>query len=769
MPLVNVKLIEGVFDAAQKRGMTIAPISTRSARPSRSAQSAERAPRTRGARIRCGGRSTARQHGWAEGSKERRHVWPFLSRCGLAITATLTIAGPIGLSGAAADPPPAPGSLDFSFDGDGIVQTSIGDAGQGTAMAVQPDGGIVVVGFSEQGSATGRDFVVARYNPDGSLDSSFGGDGTVAVPIGPGVSRDEAYAVALQADGRIVVAGETWEGTTSIHHAALARLNTDGSLDGAFGGDGTVVTPMGTSSTARGVVVQPDGRIVIAGAGTELSGGVGTWIALSRRMPDGSLDSSFAGGGTVFTTIGSSSVAHAMTMQPDGRLVLAGQFRGGSITFLIVLRYGADGSTDTSFAGSGNVQHQIDSNTINVATALDIAPDGNIVVAGFVASPFKMVLLRLRPAGGLDPAFDGDGIVTIAPGGFGQAFGVKVDSAGRPIMTGDTAGVGTDVGLVRHLGTGALDPSFGDGGVVVTNVGTGNNHGRAVAIQADDRILVAGHNTNPVHALNVLRFHGDTPVRRLTVAPSGSGTGTVASDPAGIACGLDCTEDYDPGITVELTATAAVGSYFAGWSGACSGTQTCPVTMDEDRNVTATFELDTTPPDTTITSGPGALTTDMTPTFEFTADETGATFECAVDDGTFASCTSPHTTGPLAGGGHTFAVRATDQAANSDPSPATRSFTVDMTPPDTAITSASPPVSADNTPMFSFASTEAGSTFTCQMDGAASFACSSPQTAGPLATGPHTFAVYATDAAGNADLSPATMEFRVRPGSHRPR
>ena len=174
---------------------------------------------------------------------------------------------------------------------------------------------------------------------------------------------------------------------------------------------------------------------------------------------------------------------------------------------------------------------------------------------------------------------------------------------------------------------------------------------------------------------------------------------------------------------------------------------------------------DTTAPDTAITGGPTGTTGDNTPTFTFTATETGATFECRIDAGSWNACSSPLTTAALAGGPHTFAVRAKDALGNVDASPASRSFTVsiaDTTAPDTAITSGPSGPTNDNTPTFGFnAPGESGATFECRIDTGSWNACSSPLTTAALADGAHTFAVRAKDAAGNVDQSPAARSFTV--------
>ncbi|WP_081690627.1 Ig-like domain-containing protein [Conexibacter woesei] len=181
---------------------------------------------------------------------------------------------------------------------------------------------------------------------------------------------------------------------------------------------------------------------------------------------------------------------------------------------------------------------------------------------------------------------------------------------------------------------------------------------------------------------------------------------------------------------------------------------------------TTTPPADTTAPDTSISSGPTGTTNDNTPTYAFTATESGSTFQCKVDSGAWASCTSPKTLSTLADGSHTFSVRATDAAGNTDASPASAAFTVstqvaDTTAPETTIGSGPAGTTNDSTPAFAFTSSESGSTFGCKVDSGAWTSCTSPKTLSTLADGSHTFSVRAKDAAGNTDASPATRTFTI--------
>jgi hypothetical protein len=186
--------------------------------------------------------------------------------------------------------------------------------------------------------------------------------------------------------------------------------------------------------------------------------------------------------------------------------------------------------------------------------------------------------------------------------------------------------------------------------------------------------------------------------------------------------------------------------------------------MDQDYPSWATMAGDTTPPNTTITAGPPLFTKNTTANFAFASTEPGSTFKCRLDGAAlFTNCASPKAYSGLAEGTHTFRVRATDSAANTDPTPATRSFTVDTTPPNTSITSGPSGTITKHNAIFGFSSSEANSHFQCKLDAAAYAACASPKGYGGLANGNHTFRVRAFDRAGNVDGTPAARTFRVQP------
>ncbi|MGI8944761.1 MAG: delta-60 repeat domain-containing protein [Thermoleophilaceae bacterium] len=239
------------------------------------------------------------------------------------------------------------GSLDTTFSGDGIQTTEVTNADYGTAVALQPDGRILIVGAGlRSGLST---FVLARYEPNGSLDASFSGDGKQTTELG----TEGAFAagVALQTDGKIVAVGGAGG------DFAIARYGTDGSLDPGFASDGTQTIDLGgaDSESARDVAVQADGRIVAAGGNG--SGGVGDF-ALARLNSNGSLDTTFSGDATTRTDFSTFDFVSGVALQNDGRIVAAGgSIFGPSLmsSVFAVARYHPEGSLDAGFSGDGKV------------------------------------------------------------------------------------------------------------------------------------------------------------------------------------------------------------------------------------------------------------------------------------------------------------------------------------------------------------------------------------------------------------------------------
>jgi len=391
---------------------------------------------------------------------------------------TVTIAG-LFLSVLTSPSKAASGDLYLFFGNGGKITTAIGNGGSASAIAIQSDGKIVVVGTASI-TVNNNDFAVIRLNSDGSFDTSFDGDGKVTTDFSQ--TQEYAEAVAIQPDGKIVVAGYSGSFLIGGPDFALVRYNTDGSLDTSFDGDGKLKTDFGNSvDYARAVAIQSDGKIVVAG---------GPFFALARYNTDGSLDTSFDGDGKVITRFdetANAKAANAVAIQSDGKIVAAGT----NSNFALV-RYNTDGSLDASFDGDGKVT-TVFVNIYASANAIAIQSDGRIIAVGEsgTGSEYDFTAARYNTDGSLDISFDIDGKVTTDIGGRDRALAVAIQLNGKIVV----AGVGPSFAIARYKTDGSLDLSFDSDGKVTTAFST-NSGAQAVAIQSDGKIVAAGYSNN---------------------------------------------------------------------------------------------------------------------------------------------------------------------------------------------------------------------------------------------------------------------------------
>jgi uncharacterized delta-60 repeat protein len=385
------------------------------------------------------------------------------------------------------------GSLDEHFGVGGEVTThfpgSLGDAGMG--LVVQRDSTLVAAGtVTSEGGVIGynNNFGLARYDRDGSLDTRFGSAGTVTTDFGDG-TQDYAEAIVMQRDGKLVVAGATASPFGGNVDFGLARYDRDGSLDTSFGTGGIVTTDLGGGNDyATALAVQPDGRLVAAG----FVGGA--TFALVRYDRDGSLDTSFGTGGIVST--GMDGQGQAVAVQADRKLVVAGS---ASDDFGLV-RYNPDGSPDPTFGTGGIVTTDFTGN-VDAAYALAVQPDGRLLAAGFTVvslAPFSVGfgLARYNRDGSLDTTFGVNGKVTTTLGGFDTAYAVVALPDGRLVAGGAShAAGGLNFGLARYDRHGSLDTTFGSNGMVTTTFnGAGAGYVNALALQPNGKLVAAGVN-----------------------------------------------------------------------------------------------------------------------------------------------------------------------------------------------------------------------------------------------------------------------------------
>jgi len=526
-----------------------------------------------------------------------------------------------------------PGTLDPSFGMGGKVVTAIGTGDdRGHAMALQSDGKVVVAGYTHNGS--NKDFAVLRYLADGSLDLNFGSGGKITLDFG--ATNDEANGVAIQPDGRIIVVGNALNGS-SVNVFALARLNPDGSLDTGFGlsGTGKLKLSVGTASAetlARAVKVQPDGKIVVAGHALATS----TYdFAILRLLPDGTLDGGFGTGGAVTTHLFIGDYAWDVEFQADGKIVVSGISSHGS---LLVTRYHIDGTQDTSFTPTSQSQHVYD-------TA--IQADGKIVVAGATVADggsqdFRLV--RYLPTGALDPTFGNNGVVVTGIGTAQDlAYRVELQPDGRILAAGFSQNANTgfeDFAVVRYHTNGTLDSGFQGTGKVTAGFSGGSAIARGLTITPDGRILLVGYAHNGTkNNFAILRLHG-TGNLSTTVPAHGSYTSNNRPEIRGTATS---------GFTVNIRVDGVVkGSTVTDENGVWSFTPSAPL-ADGLRSAAATetdgfgntgplsnvvsFTVDTVAPAVPVitTPVPDSVLNTSWPVIGGTA-EAGATVRVYIDD-----------------------------------------------------------------------------------------------------------------------------------------
>lgn len=410
------------------------------------------------------------------------------------------------------------GSLDNTFDGDGMLTTDFNSTNDYAAsLAIQGDGKIIVVGYLYS-LLESEKMVVVRYDTGGTPDKSFGTDGKIIASFEQGNTSFDA--IAVQEDGKIIAAGQTFNGTNNSF--AVARYYPNGTLDKSFGNNGRQITDFGNNAYATAVALQSNGKILVAGNLTSN-------FCIVRYNNDGNLDSSFNGNGKVIVSSGYDNYGNSIALQSDGKIVFTvtsfasndydssslkifrlningsadntfsqkgdplTNFRatsiaiqndgkillGGSYSLNVsrgfaVARYNTDGSLDKNFSGDGKNVSFFDPNTCGV-TSLAVQNDGKIIIGGYSEgyngiTPF--VVARYKSDGNIDSAFGKDGFQFTNIGGIlSFAYAVAIKNDGRIALAGGD-GKG-NFAILLHKSNGTLDSTFGNNGIKITNVGIG--------------------------------------------------------------------------------------------------------------------------------------------------------------------------------------------------------------------------------------------------------------------------------------------------------
>lgn len=415
------------------------------------------------------------------------------------------------------------GELDSSFAGDGVATLGITAADdEFKALVVQPDGKPVAVGYTAENGDP--DLLLARFTSEGMPDNTFGTNGRVVLDVG---DIDAFWAVALQADGRIVAAGLT-SAVGSGDRVAVARFNADGSADGTFATGGLAALDLGSDSDrAWDLALQADGRIVVTGS--THSGGNDYDPFLVRLTTAGALDASFNGTGILVTDVGTEDgSAVGVAVQPDGRIVQAGYASAGGIYTGYVRRYLADGTVDNGFNGTGVSLLGLAGPALHSsATSVMITADGILVPGYLVAENYDMAVWKFDADGLPDVSFSSDGIAEVGLGAEADlALQVDVLPDGHLVLAGFSAN-GHPSGAVTVAllhADGSAETGFGDAGHAAFDLVPGGlDNALGLGHDADGRILLAGF-------LDDGGFDGFV-ARVLVSGPAGIEEGTSAGAP----------------------------------------------------------------------------------------------------------------------------------------------------------------------------------------------------------------------------------------------
>lgn len=409
------------------------------------------------------------------------------------------------------------GALDESFDGDGKVITTIEGDDEARGIVLLADGSLLVAGNSFTTSSNTADVLLARYRTDGTLDNTFNATGTT-----PGISfsyyshgiQAEVRDMVVQPDGKLVVAGYSAKDLYSSYTYVfgVARFNRDGTLDASFGQDGVVVVDFGNSAGASSVALQPDGKIVVGGS-VGYYPDQGPWeadFALVRLTGEGVLDPTFDGDGKAVIDFYSNDYLSDIAVQPDGKIIGAGasfdEYNPGggyNSSDFAVVRFTPDGKADRRFGNGGLVTTDFFGDYDHVGSVA-LQPDGRILVSGLVYRPDPVIpdtylsdfaVVRYNSNGMLDTRF-GTGGKALANMGSAQGLGYLALQVDGKIVVGgalqDPVNSTADFALVRFTPAGLPDAGFGGDGVVTTDIGGAGDYAGPVVLQSDGKILQVG-------------------------------------------------------------------------------------------------------------------------------------------------------------------------------------------------------------------------------------------------------------------------------------
>jgi uncharacterized delta-60 repeat protein/uncharacterized repeat protein (TIGR01451 family) len=566
------------------------------------------------------------------------------------------------------------GTLDTSFNGSGFRTLDVAGNGHNdaaTGVAIDSQGRIVLGGWAFNG--TNDDFAAVRVNSNGTLDTTFNGTGQVITTIPSGGGEARANALVIDSQDRPILAGFAHIG--SDDDFAVVRYKADGTLDTTFNGTGKRtfdVAGNGHDDHANGVALDSQGRIV---AGGYAFNGTDNDFAVARFKADGTVDSTFnSGAGKVITNIAADDVGRGVAIDSLDRIVLAGYSFLGSDYDFEVARYTSAGVLDTSsFGFGGTVRDNITSGQNDFGTSVAIDPAGNILVGGysFVPNDDDFAVARFTKSGVLDTTFGTNGNTTINFVGNDFANGVAVDSIGQAVLAGQNGAANIDFALTRVTGNQVAVSATVTDGVSKATVGGTVTYTITVANAGPDAAqLVQAADTFPAGLTGVT----------YTSAAAGGATGNTASGNGNIADALFLPSGASVTYTATGTVTGPAGGNLDNTAtatplGALDGNAADNSATDTD--AVGTQPAFTSPAAATFTAGePGTFTVVTTGTPAAALSATGLPPGVTLTDNGTGTGTLASTAGAVAG---TFAL--TLAAANGFGTDATQAFALTVDPP----------------------------------------------------------------------------------------
>ncbi len=415
-----------------------------------------------------------------------------------------------------------PGDLDMSFGENGIVQTAIGDdeylVDQLTSITLQPDGKIIAMGSSREGSQKRIAFV--RYNEDGSIDTSFGNNGIVIVIPYAEVYLSAAMDAAILEDGKIAVCARIYDPNQPIASSipVMIKMNSDGSMDQTFGDNGLIVYDMGENSCFVGdMAVQEDGKFLFTGYYNDA-------LLVMRLNADGSIDESYGTNGVFQMEVNNTmSFSNDIALQEDGKAVIAGNaydydVYGQAIPKPAVLRLNEDGTLDTSFGDNGIMMMSFGEGN-DYATTIKVQKDGKILVGGNswdANAPilkYSCVAVRLNEDGSMDDTFAESGMFRMRYYDEGENYVTDIIEAEdnniyMAISVTHQWGNINAMGVTCLSSDGKLRTDFGENGCTLIDL-TGTHNSMAIALQEGGKVILSGEFANDYGFVFALaRFHG---------------------------------------------------------------------------------------------------------------------------------------------------------------------------------------------------------------------------------------------------------------------